>query len=154
MFKTLYKSDMEEKVCVFLKRVKYKPGSYIYAEEWSGQMNFRIVQSVPDIRPPHTLINVVSQKSVPIDYLFREFEYTITQVLESLVMQSERHEVEEWLTIDGRQLCNPHPEQERAETKFLDEMEMLRARDEAAQPPAGFLDHLSPSRIRGLFTER
>jgi hypothetical protein len=96
----------------YLKRVTYKPGykfSCWVDEQYQGNIVLNLVIPVPDsTRADHKEVSIVYTDFLPIDAVLRYGETLLVEMLTKFFLGWERHEMDEWLRLDGKMYRDPH----------------------------------------------
>lgn len=66
--------------------------------------------TAPDIHPPHKEIAITNFVCIPEEIAESGNEQFYQMKLSELILATERHEMNEWLTLDGEHIYEPHPE--------------------------------------------
>lgn len=106
----------------FVERFTYKPGFYaqvIYdkdlvrlaiigpepdASQWLAALDGQPVRLIPIVNT-HTISRITLEHSSPSPRRDEHWKW----IVQTTILQYERHEMDEWLRLDGEQIVNPHP---------------------------------------------
>lgn len=88
-----------------------RPGYTLAAEYQVDRQAWLIVAHVqrPDVNDPNSVVPVVVRRFLDVREL-REERHHVLHVVRGLLRELERHEIDEWLKVDGKCAFDPHPE--------------------------------------------
>lgn len=100
---------------VFIDRITYKPGFSMIALRSSsdGYVSIRMSMMVPDAlskTPLNRLLPISTVKQIPEYSLAAITEEHLLHILKHTILSLERHEMDEFLRLDGACVTDPHPE--------------------------------------------
>jgi hypothetical protein len=113
-------SDILIRAQRWVNAITYKPNHHFFVkwdyDEWRDDRQMLVVTMVvraPDVDDPKNITSIMSPVKVDPVIVGANQRSTFNRIIEGLVNDFERHEMEEWLKIDGRRLNDPHPEARR-----------------------------------------
>lgn len=105
-----------------VSRLTYKPGATFELrvpipsedkdwDDWQqGLLQMIVTLRVIDVKPPHEEIEVIQVKKLTEEFLQDARGPALINFIVSQVFDMEKHEMREWLKVDGKQYLDPHPE--------------------------------------------
>ena len=94
----------------FLARITYKPGSSLELVDEGSEFWVRMHRHLDDSTAPGKSIHLHFAKALSVYDLPMWREFDLLQHVKDLCVYSERHEIAEWLKLDGKCIDEPHPE--------------------------------------------
>jgi hypothetical protein len=99
---------LQKQINEFLKRVTYKPGwNFSVDVHPTGDFIFVINREAEDAYDPSKTVTLHSTQIVPVESLYYS-EETWFGTIKQLILDTEFHELDEWLKFDGQMCHNPH----------------------------------------------
>ncbi len=93
-----------------LEKFKHPGIGFSVGPHTDGLATLRVSHYVDDVNGSIGKVEIVNSYYVPEDITDGMLKSTVRQMLHKLVT----HEVDEWLTYDGKNVVNPHPEEDDA----------------------------------------
>lgn len=146
----------------FVTRLTYKPKYRFRAsvlDDFMGRhaddcVEFTLMGDAPDAQGSVAVAEITSRTTIPTRALTDMDEAQLAAAMYELALSLERHELEEWLRIDGKHFREPHPEM-RLARGWAPQLEGdLTVRLTAEMPQEGFDASLERDRWRWWTSRR
>jgi hypothetical protein len=95
-----------------VSRLSYKPNTKLSVMECSGgSIVVRFFMCVPDItRRVSDGFGVNNMVAMEPEHILNQTEDHLIHVIQAMIVQTEMHEVDEWLRVEGVPVRDPHPD--------------------------------------------
>jgi hypothetical protein len=94
---------------LIIEKIKYKPGWSFSISRKDAKVSMSVVHSAQDVSGKvEGLIPLRLMDTFPEQHLNSFTEGELINEVRKLIAQMEKHEIDEWLRVDGRRLIDPH----------------------------------------------